>query len=78
MYNKQHGCAENGDKEYLASNQVVGGSNLSRRAEFINDLAHFRKLELPHNSPSCLPYRRHSNVNCYRQFIDDLANLIVI
>ena len=50
MYNKQHGCAENGEKEYLASNQMVGGSNPSGRAKFINDLAHFRKLELLHKN----------------------------
>ena len=29
MYNYWRGCAENGGKEYLASNQVVGSSNLS-------------------------------------------------
>ena len=52
MYNYWHGCAENGGKEYLASNQVVGGSNPSGCAKVINDLAHFRKLELSHKSPS--------------------------
>ena len=52
MYNYWQIGAENGGKEYLASNQVVGGSNPSGRAKFINDLAHFRKLELPHKSPS--------------------------
>ena len=45
MYNQRHGCAENGGKEYLASNQVVGGSSPFGRAKFINDLAHFRKFE---------------------------------
>ena len=34
MYNYPHGCAENSEKEYLASNQVVGGSNPSGRAIF--------------------------------------------
>jgi len=29
----------------VASNQVVGSSNLSGRAKVINDLAHFRKFE---------------------------------
>ena len=52
MYNKWQSGAENGGKEPLASNQVVGSSNLSGRAEVINDLAHFRKLELSHKSPS--------------------------
>ena len=32
MYNYWRGCAENGGNEYLASNQVVGGSNPSGRA----------------------------------------------
>ena len=32
MYNNPHGCPENGRKEPLASNQVVGGSNPSGRA----------------------------------------------
>ena len=31
------------DKEYLASNQVVGGSNPSGRAKFFNDLGHLTK-----------------------------------
>ena len=45
MYNKRQTGAENGGKEPLASNQAVGGSNPSGRAQVINDLAHFRKLE---------------------------------
>ena len=45
MYNYWHGCAENGGKAPLASNQVVGGSNPSGCAKFINDLTHFRKFE---------------------------------
>ena len=32
MYNKRQSGAENEGKEYLASNQVVGSSNLSGRA----------------------------------------------
>ena len=32
MYNNRQIGAENGGKEYLASNQVVGGSNPSGRA----------------------------------------------
>ena len=38
MCDNWRGCAENGGKEPLASNQVVGGSSLSGRAKFINDL----------------------------------------
>ena len=52
MYNKRQTGAENGGKEPLASNQVVGGSSPSGRAIFIKHLAHFRKLELSHKSPS--------------------------
>ena len=52
MYNYWQIGAENGRKVPLASNQVVGGSNPSGRAKVINDLAHFRKLELSHKSPS--------------------------
>ena len=52
MYNIWQIRAENGGKEPLASNQVVGSSNLSGRAKFIKHLAHFRKLELSHKSPS--------------------------
>ena len=44
MYNYWQIGAENGRKVPLASNQVVGGSNPSGCAKFINDLAHFRKL----------------------------------
>ncbi|SVC40334.1 uncharacterized protein METZ01_LOCUS293188, partial [marine metagenome] len=51
MYNKRQSGAEKRGKEPLASNQVVGGSNLSGRAKVINDLAHFRKLESSHKSP---------------------------
>ena len=41
---------ENCGREPLASNQVVGGSNPSGRAKVINDLAHFRKLELSYKN----------------------------
>ena len=51
MYNKRQSSAENEGKEYLASNQVVGGSSPSGRAKVLNDLAHFRKLESSHKSP---------------------------
>jgi len=34
MYNYWRGCAENEGNEYLASNQVVGGSSLSGRTKF--------------------------------------------
>ena len=34
MYNKRQTGAENGEKESLASNQVVGGSNRSGRTIF--------------------------------------------
>ena len=47
MYNYWYGCAVNPEKEYLASNQVVGGSNLSERAKYIKHLTHFRKFHLP-------------------------------
>ena len=47
MYNNRHGCRDNWRKEYVASNQVVGGSNLSGCAKVINDLARFRKLNCP-------------------------------
>ena len=50
MYNNRQIGAENGGKEYPASNQVVGGSSPSGRAKVINDLAHFRKLELSHKN----------------------------
>ena len=50
MYNKRQTDVENGGKEYLPSNQVVGGSSPSGRAKVINDLAHFRKFESSHNS----------------------------
>ena len=50
MYNYWHGCAENGGKEYLASNQVVGGSNPSGCAIFINPLTHIRKLVSAHKN----------------------------
>ena len=50
MYNKRQNGAENWRKEYLASNQVVGGSSPSGRAIFINDLAHFRKFESSHKN----------------------------
>ena len=45
MYNKRQTGAENGGKEHLASNQVVGGSNPSGCANLIKHLAHFRKFE---------------------------------
>ena len=45
MYNNRHGCRDNWRKEYVASNQVVGSSNLSGRAIFFNHLAYFRKIE---------------------------------
>ena len=44
MYNNRRIDAENGGKEYLASNQVVGGSNPSGRAIVFKHLAHFRKI----------------------------------
>ena len=44
MYNYWQIAAENGRKVPLASNQVVGSSNLSGRAKVIKDLAHFRKI----------------------------------
>ena len=50
MYNYWHGCAENGGKEYLASNQVVGRSNPSGYAIFINPLTHIRKLASAHKN----------------------------
>ena len=50
MYNKRQDGAENNGNEYLASNQVVGGSNLSGCANLIKHLAHFRKLELSHKN----------------------------
>ena len=50
MYNKRQTGAENGGKEYLASNREVGGSNPSGRAIFFKDLTHFRKLELSHKN----------------------------
>ena len=43
MYNYWQIGAENGGKEYLASNQVVGGSNPSGRAIIFNDLGHLTK-----------------------------------
>ena len=45
MYNNRQIGAEIGGKEYLASNQVVGGSSPSGRAKFIKYLTHFRKFE---------------------------------
>ena len=48
MYNKRQTDAENGGKEPLASNQVVGGSNPSGRANLITHLARFRKCESSH------------------------------
>ena len=45
MYNNRQNGAENRTKESLASNQVVGGSNPSGCAKFIEHLAHFRKFE---------------------------------
>ena len=45
MYNYWHGCSENGEKESLASNQVVGGSNFSWCAKYFKHLAHFRTFE---------------------------------
>ena len=51
MYNNRQIGAENGGKEYLASNQVVGSSNPSGRAKLIKHLAHFRKIESSHRSP---------------------------
>jgi len=41
MYNYSHVCAKNWRKEYVASNQVVGGSNPSGRAKFIKHLGRF-------------------------------------
>ena len=34
MYNNWHGCAEYWGKEYVASNQLVGGSSSSGRTKF--------------------------------------------
>ena len=45
MYNYWQIGAENCGKEPLASNQVVGGSNLSGRAKVIKHLTRFRKFE---------------------------------
>jgi len=50
MYNYSHVCANNWQKEYAASNQVVGGSNPSGCAKLIKHLAHFRKFELSHKN----------------------------
>ena len=50
MYNYWQIGAENCGKESLASNQEVGGSNLSGCAKLIKHLAHFRKFELPHKN----------------------------
>ena len=48
---KAHGSAVNLPKEYVASNQVVGSSNLSGRAIIFKHLAPFRKIESSHKSP---------------------------
>ena len=45
MYNKRQTGAKNGGKVPLASNQVVGSSNLSGRANLIKHLTHFRTFE---------------------------------
>ena len=50
MYNNRQIDAENGGKEYLASNQVVGGSNPSGCTKLINDLTHIRKLASAHKN----------------------------
>ena len=50
MYNKWQTGAENWRKESLASNQVVGSSNPSGRAIFINPLTHIRKLASTHKN----------------------------
>ena len=49
MYNNWQIGAENGEKEYLASNQVVGGSNPSGRAIKSNTYSHLKKIILPLN-----------------------------
>ncbi|HIO01152.1 MAG TPA: hypothetical protein EYN14_04230 [Alphaproteobacteria bacterium] len=51
MYNKRQTGAENWRKESLASNQVVGGSNPSGRANLIKHLGHLRKSRV---SRKCL------------------------
>ena len=45
MWDNSRDCAENQTKVPLASNSVVGSSNLSRRVIFINGLTGFRKIE---------------------------------
>ena len=45
MYNKRQNGAEKCGIDYLASNQVVGGSSPSGHAKFINALALFRTFE---------------------------------
>ena len=50
IYNKWQSGAENGGKEYLASNQVIGSSNRSGRTIFFNGLTHFGKIESSHKN----------------------------
>ena len=52
MYNNWQIGAENGGKEYLASNQVVGGSSPSGRAKFIKHLRHHANRGAP-RKPDC-------------------------
>ena len=47
MWDNSRDCAENQTKVPLASNSVVGSSNLSRRVIFINGLIRSRKLNPP-------------------------------
>ena len=51
MYNYWRGCAENIGNEYLALNQVVGGSNPSGRAIIFKHLGHLTKSRV---SRKCL------------------------
>ena len=47
MYNNRHGCGDNWRKEYLASNQVVGGSSPSGRAIKSRSYGAFKKCTIP-------------------------------
>ena len=49
MWDNSRDCAENQAKVPLASNSVVGSSNLSRRVIFINGLIRSRKMNPPTN-----------------------------
>ena len=53
MYNNRHGCRDNWRKEYVASNQVVGGSSPSGRAIFsmIYNVSENFTLRLKPDSP---------------------------